>query len=97
MTATTTHATRANGSQRLRDVGEGRDARGVIPSAWRPCCSTPSVTPPLYKATVSQALRRPLRSRGENELRRIRLPRTPVNKPPADVPKAAWWHHVHGA
>jgi hypothetical protein len=26
----------------------------------------------------------------------IYLPGTSVNKPPADVPQAAWWHHVHG-
>jgi hypothetical protein len=31
------------------------------------------------------------------ELRRIPLLGTSVNKPPADVPQAAWWHHVHSA
>jgi hypothetical protein len=33
----------------------------------------------------------------QGEVRRIHLLRGSVNKPPADVPKAAWWHHVHGA
>src|SRR5215203_6723663 len=28
------------------------------------------------------------------EVRRIPIPRTSVNKPPADVPEAARWHHV---
>src|SRR5215211_1501773 len=31
-----------------------------------------------------------------NELRRISLPGTWVNKPPADAPEAAGWHHAHG-
>src|SRR5215217_7116401 len=30
------------------------------------------------------------------ELRRIPLPRTRVNKPPADVPDPSGWHHTHG-
>jgi hypothetical protein len=32
----------------------------------------------------------------QGEVRRILLLRGSVNKAPADVSQAAWWHHVHG-
>jgi hypothetical protein len=35
----------------------------------RPCCLDPSVTTPLYRTTVSRALRQPLRSGGETRFR----------------------------
>jgi hypothetical protein len=39
-------------------------ARVLIPPTPCPCPLVPSVTTPLYKATVSQALRQPLRGEG---------------------------------
>src|ERR687893_641380 len=48
-------------------------ARVFVPPTPRARSLVPAVTTPLYSTTVSQALRRPLRGRGENELLRTAL------------------------
>src|SRR5215217_3948640 len=62
--------------------------RRLIPPLPLPCSLAPSVTTPLYSTTVSRALRQTLRSRRsrtkfrespKGEVRRIPIPRTPVN------------------
>src|SRR5215216_5761472 len=60
--ATATHATRARRSQRPRRVAPG-DGVLILPFP-RPCSLVLSVTTPLYRRTVSQALRQTLRGKG---------------------------------
>src|SRR5215204_4284587 len=72
------------------DQASQEAARDLIPSTPRSCSVSPSLTTPLYRRTVSRTLRLALRERraaanfgelrkAEVQLRRIPLPRTPVN------------------
>src|SRR5215208_942476 len=95
--ATATHTMRPSRSQRPRkEEVAGGEACALISPTPRPSSLVPSVTTPLYSTTVSRALRQPLRSRrsrtnfGESpkgELRRIPIPRTPVNKDKKEGPQ----------
>src|SRR5215216_7428621 len=61
--ATATHTMRASRSQRPRkEEVAGGEACALISPTPRPSSLVPSVTPPLYSTTVSQALRQPLRA-----------------------------------
>src|SRR5918995_7424490 len=64
--AITTQATRAGTSQRARRVAPG-DGVLILPFP-RPCSLVLSVTTPLYRTPVSQALRQPLRGKGLNNI-----------------------------
>src|SRR5215211_451591 len=61
MDATTTQLRQANRSQRPRKVVDGGEGRGLIRMTPRLCSLVPSVTTPLYRTTVSKALRLTLR------------------------------------
>src|SRR5215208_526391 len=79
--ATATHTMRPSRSQRPRkEEVAGGEACALISPTPRPSSLVPSVTTPLYSTTVSQALRQTLQVGVLRELRRIPLPRTPVNK-----------------